>query len=51
MNGMSDKKWRDSLLGIEFVFIPPGTFRMDSPTNEPGRFRNEKRHEVRLSQG
>ncbi len=47
MNGMSDKKWRNPLLGIEFVSISPGAFLMGNPGDEPGRFRNEKRYEVR----
>jgi formylglycine-generating enzyme required for sulfatase activity/serine/threonine protein kinase len=38
-------------LGMEFVYIPPGTFTMGSPSNEPGRNKNEKQHQVTLTQG
>jgi formylglycine-generating enzyme required for sulfatase activity len=32
-------------------WIPPGTFWMGSPEDEPGRFDNETRHRVTLTQG
>ncbi|MGE0614226.1 MAG: SUMF1/EgtB/PvdO family nonheme iron enzyme [Bacteriovoracia bacterium] len=35
-------------LDLEFVPIPGGTFQMGSPDSEPGRYRNEKRHWVRV---
>lgn len=38
-------------LGMTFVKIPPGTFYMGSPQNEPGRERDEKRHLVKLTRG
>ena len=34
-----------------FRFIPPQTFLMGSPENEPGRQNNEIQHEVTLTQG
>jgi formylglycine-generating enzyme required for sulfatase activity len=37
-------------LGNEYVLIPPGTFWMGSPPDEPGRQRAERRHEVTISQ-
>src|SRR5262245_45764224 len=36
-------------LGMRFVLIPPGTFWMGSPDNEPGRYGGEARHEVQLT--
>ena len=36
---------------MEMVWCPPGTFMMGSPSNEGGRFNNEKEHQVTLSQG
>ncbi len=38
-------------LGMEFVYIPPGTFTMGSPFNEPERDNDEVQHQVTLSQG
>ena len=38
-------------IGMEFVWIPPGTFMMGSPEDEPGRRENEKRHQVTLTRG
>ena len=32
-------------------WIPPGTFLMGSPENEPGRFENERQHEVEITTG
>ena len=43
-------EWR-SPLGIEFVWIPAGSFMMGSPEDEEGRKSNERQHEVRISQG
>jgi formylglycine-generating enzyme required for sulfatase activity len=37
--------------GMTFVYIPPGTFMMGSPEDEPGRYDNERQHLVTLSQG
>jgi serine/threonine protein kinase len=47
---VADKKIKNSL-GMEFVYIPPGTFIMGSPSSEPGRGSNEKQHRVTLTQG
>ncbi|MFP4033604.1 MAG: SUMF1/EgtB/PvdO family nonheme iron enzyme [Desulfococcaceae bacterium] len=38
-------------LGMEFVWIPPGTFLMGSPEDEPGRDDDEKQHKVVLTLG
>ena len=40
-------------LGMEFVYISPGTFMMGSPSNESGRERGnrEDQHEVTLTKG
>ena len=38
-------------IGMRFVYIPPGTFTMGSPSDEPGRFDNERQHSVTLSKG
>ena len=37
--------------GMEFVWIPAGSFVMGSPMGDEGRLRGELRHEVRISQG
>jgi len=37
-------------LGMEFVLIPAGTFIMGSPTDEPGRERDEVPHTAKISQ-
>ena len=36
-------------LGMEFVLIPAGTFTMGSPTDEPGRNRDEVTHTAKIS--
>ena len=38
-------------LGMNFVFVPPGTFMMGSPASEAGREANEKQHRVTLTRG
>jgi formylglycine-generating enzyme required for sulfatase activity len=38
-------------LGLELVWIKPGTFMMGSPANEEGRDYNELQHEVTLTKG
>ncbi|MDM8522526.1 SUMF1/EgtB/PvdO family nonheme iron enzyme [Desulfococcaceae bacterium HSG8] len=38
-------------LGMEFVYIPSGTFMMGSPEDEPGRYADEKLHKVTLTRG
>ena len=38
-------------LGMQFVYIPPGTFMMGSPPDEPNRNNDENRHKVILTKG
>ena len=38
-------------LGMNFIYIKPGTFSMGSPYNEPGRRDDEKQHRVTLTKG
>jgi formylglycine-generating enzyme required for sulfatase activity len=38
-------------IGMEFVYIPPGTFMMGSSENDLGRGDDEKQHRVTLTQG
>ena len=40
-----------SEIGMEFVWIPAGTFMMGSPEGEAGRHDDERQHEVRISRG
>jgi len=35
--------------GMTFIYIPPGTFMMGSPKDEPERYDDEKLHEVTLT--
>ena len=44
------ESWMNSL-GMEFVWIPAGSFLMGSPEDEEGRWDDERQHEVRISQG
>ena len=44
------KSWMNSL-GMEFVWIPAGNFLMGSPMREQVRYRDERPHEVRISEG
>jgi formylglycine-generating enzyme required for sulfatase activity len=37
-------------LGMEFAWIPAGTFTMGSPADEPGRLTDESQHQVTLTQ-
>ncbi|MGD9731133.1 MAG: SUMF1/EgtB/PvdO family nonheme iron enzyme [Desulfamplus sp.] len=37
--------------GMEFAYIPPGTFMMGSPASEPDRQDDETQHEVILTKG
>ncbi len=39
------------LPGMKLVYIPPGSFQMGSPTDEPGRDSDEKQHWVEITQG
>ena len=43
-------KTRNSI-GMEFVFIPPGTFMMGSPESESGRQNDEKQNQVTFTRG
>lgn len=38
-------------VALEFAHIPPGTFTMGSPADEPGRNTDEAQHAVTLTQG
>ena len=38
-------------LGMEFVYIPPGSFMMGSPLDEPERTKEETQHKVTLTRG
>jgi len=38
-------------IGMEFVYIPPGSFMMGSPPDEPERGNAEKQHRVILTNG
>ena len=38
-------------IGMDFVYIEPGTFMMGSPADEPGRHSNETLHQVTLTKG
>ncbi len=44
------KRFRNDL-GMEFVYIEPGTFTMGSPPDEPGRDDDEVAHRVTLTKG
>jgi formylglycine-generating enzyme required for sulfatase activity len=46
----SGKTFTNSI-GMKFVLISPGTFMMESPSNEPGHYRNEQQHKVTLTKG
>lgn len=43
-------KWTNSI-GMEFVFLAPGTFTMGSPTTESGHRADEQEHRVELTNG
>ncbi|OQW96593.1 MAG: hypothetical protein BWK74_08150 [Desulfobacteraceae bacterium A6] len=44
-----EKKAFTNSLGMNFVLIPPGTFMMGSPPDEPERLDNEQQHRVTLT--
>ena len=46
--GYSGKTFTNSI-GMKFVFIPPGTFMMGSPSSEPKRESDERQHRVTIS--
>lgn len=41
----------ENTLGMKFVYLPPGTFKMGSPAHEPGRKHYEVLHSVVLEKG
>ena len=41
--------WRSPSIGMEFVLVPAGTFKMGSPASEPERDKNETQHQVTLT--
>jgi formylglycine-generating enzyme required for sulfatase activity len=43
--------WREPATGMEFVYIPPGHFKMGSAPGEPGRQSDELQHPVEISRG
>lgn len=45
------EKWIDQVSGIEFAWVPPGTFLMGSPPGEKGRNTDENQHQVTISKG
>ncbi|MGE4520652.1 MAG: formylglycine-generating enzyme family protein [Desulfobacteraceae bacterium] len=47
---LSEEKFTN-FLGMEFVYIKPGTFMMGSPSSESGRENDEKQHKVTLTKG
>jgi uncharacterized protein (TIGR02996 family) len=49
--GMTPIVPRRTVGGIEFAWVPPGTFRMGSPVREAKRDADEKRHAVTISRG
>jgi len=52
--GMADNGCREQFtnsIGMTFVYIPPGTFMMGSPPDEPIRMGFETQHQVTLTNG
>ncbi len=47
-NQTAEDKTIINSLGMEFVYIPPGTFMMGSSSDEPGSYSDETRHRVTL---
>ncbi|MGD9248136.1 MAG: SUMF1/EgtB/PvdO family nonheme iron enzyme, partial [Desulfobacteraceae bacterium] len=45
------KKKISNDIGMEFVYIQPGTFKMGSPSAEQGRYKDEHQHRVTLTRG
>jgi len=41
----------EPVLGMQFVYIPKGSFVMGSPENEPNRYPDERQHEVTINSG
>jgi len=50
VSGQAGQKFTNNL-GMEFVYIPPGSFMMGSPSSESGRDNDEKQHRVTLTRG
>ncbi|HLC14623.1 MAG TPA: formylglycine-generating enzyme family protein, partial [Thermodesulfovibrionia bacterium] len=46
-----ERKTITNFLDMTFIYIKPGTFKMGSPENEPGRDSDETLHEVELTKG
>jgi formylglycine-generating enzyme required for sulfatase activity len=51
LNSVEPAEKFSNSLGMEFVYIPPGSFMMGSPKNEADRDNDESRHRVSLTQG
>jgi formylglycine-generating enzyme required for sulfatase activity len=49
--GSDTKSHISNSLGMTFVYVPPGTFRMGSPIDERGRSDDETLHRVTFSKG
>ena len=47
----SGKTYTVPSINYKMVYIPPGTFMMGSPSNEPKRDSDERRHKVTLTKG
>ncbi len=43
--------YKDSVVGMDFVVIEPGTFEMGSPATEKDREEDETQHRVTLTRG
>ena len=46
---LSNKKKFTNSIGMEFVLIPPGAFKMGSPESERFRLKSEKAHDVKIT--
>jgi formylglycine-generating enzyme required for sulfatase activity len=51
LNDLQQTKMLSNAYDMEFVYLPPGTFKMGSPDHETGHMGNETQHEVTLSKG
>jgi len=49
LKGLKAPRWTVPGLGLEMVRIPPGTFLMGSPPDEPARRSDETQHQVTIS--
>ena len=50
-SGQGNFRWYRNSLGMEFIYISPGTFMMGSPPDERGRDSDETQHLVTLTRG